>query len=90
MEDVTFETGEIRNQLVPLLRSSWLAEGEDLEMWAERLAAETRQALGAVLPLSAPEMELLDRLNGTGEIVPSLLTPDQDLAERVADHPLIK
>jgi predicted nucleotidyltransferase component of viral defense system len=88
--DVTFETDEIRNQLVPLLRSSRLAEVEDLGTWAERLVGETRQALGAVLPLSAPEMEFLDRLNGTGEIAPSLLTSDQDLAERIANHPLTK
>jgi predicted nucleotidyltransferase component of viral defense system len=90
VEDVSFETGEIRNQLVPVLRSSRLAEAEDLGAWSERLVEETRQALSAVLPLSALEMEFLDRLNGTGEIAPSLLTSDQDLAERIANHPLIK
>lgn len=90
VRDVTFETDEIRNQLVPLLRSSRLAEVEDLGPWAGRLVEETRQALDVVLPLSASEMEFLSRLNGTGEIVPSLLTSDQKLAERIADHPLIK
>jgi predicted nucleotidyltransferase component of viral defense system len=89
VEDVIFGTSEIRNQLVPLLRSSQLAEVGDLEVWAERLVEETRQALGAVLPLSELEMEFLDRLNGTGEIVPSLLTSDKDLADRIANHPLI-
>ena len=49
IEDVTFETGEIRNQLVPVLRSSRLAEVEDLGTWAERLVKETRQAMSAVL-----------------------------------------
>jgi hypothetical protein len=89
VEDVTFEPGEIRNQLVPLLRSSQLAEVEDLGAWVERLEEETRQALGVVLPLSVSEMEFLNRLNGTGEIALSLLTSDQELAERIASHPLI-
>ena len=89
VEDVSFETGEIRDQLVPVLRSSRLAEIEDLGTWADRLVKETRQALSAVLPLSAPEMESLNRLNGTGEVAPTLLTPDQALAERIANHPLI-
>lgn len=90
VRDVAFETGEIRNQLVPLLRSSRLAEIEDLGTWADQLVEETRQALDVVLPLSASEMEFLNRLNGTGEIVPSLLTSDQELAERIANHPLIR
>jgi predicted nucleotidyltransferase component of viral defense system len=90
VDDVVFDTAEIRNRLVPLLRSNQLSEVEDLGTWGERLVGETRQALSAVLPLSLPEMEFLDRLNGTGEIAPSLLTSDQELAERIADHPLIK
>lgn len=90
LDDVAFEARDIRNQLVPLLRSGSLRGVQDVEAWAERLVEETRQALGAVLPLSGPEMEFLDRLNGAGEIASSLLTSDQDLADRIARHPLIK
>jgi hypothetical protein len=90
VEDVAFDAAEIRNRLVPLLRSNQLSEVEDLGTWGERLVGETRRALSAVLPLSLREMEFLDRLNSTGEIAPSLLTSDQKLAERIANHPLIK
>lgn len=90
VDDVAFDTAEIRNTLVPLLRSNQLSEVEDPGTWGERLVGETRYALSAVLPLSSREMEFLDRLNSTGEIAPSLLTSDQDLAERISDHPLIR
>jgi predicted nucleotidyltransferase component of viral defense system len=90
LEDVEFDAEAIRNQLLPLLRSGSLGEGQDVGKWTEKLVEETRQALGAVLPLSGPEMEFLERLNGAGEIAPALLTSDQDLAERIANHPLIK
>ena len=90
LDDVVFEARDIRNRLVPLLRSDSPGGVQDVEAWAEQLLEETRQALGAVLPLSGPEMEFLDRLNGAGEIVPSLLTSDQNLAERIANHPLVR
>ena len=90
LEDVEFHADAIRNQLVPLLRSGSLGEGQDMEEWTGQLVEETRQALGAVLPLSGPETEFLERLNGAGEIAPALLTSDQDLAERIANHPLIR
>jgi hypothetical protein len=89
LEDMEFDANAIRSQLVPLLRSGSLGEGQDVEAWTEQLVEETRQALGVVLPLSGPEMEFLERLNGAGKIAPALLTSDQDLAQRIANHPLI-
>jgi hypothetical protein len=51
---------------------------------------ECRQALGAVLPFQAAEQEFLDRLLDHGEIAPDLLTGDQALARRIAQHPMLE
>jgi hypothetical protein len=43
-----------------------------------------------VLPFSEPELEFLNRFLDRGEIQPSLLTSDEDLAKRIKNHPLIE
>jgi hypothetical protein len=55
-----------------------------------RLVDECRQALEVVLPLSKSELEFLDLLLDDGEIIPSLLTSNEELAERIKQHPLLE
>jgi hypothetical protein len=86
-QDVAFDTRELRQQLVPLLREEAVKRGEPLRQWGERLVEECRAGLGAVLPFEANEMEFLDRLLDHGEIQPSLLTQEAELADRIRHHP---
>jgi hypothetical protein len=87
LDHVAFDTREIRQQLIPLLRGETLKGGEPLEQWGERLVEECRIGLGAVLPFEANEREFLDRLLDHGEIQPSLLTEEADVADRIRRHP---
>jgi len=48
---------------------------------------ETRDRLSVVLPLEDHEREFLERLNGTGDIVPELLTADSVMLGLIRDHP---
>lgn len=43
--------------------------------------------MAAVLPLEENEREFLELLNGTGEIVPALLTGDMALRAVLQQHP---
>ncbi len=46
-----------------------------------------------ILPIvetTGSETEFLNHLLDKGEIVPSLLTSDRDLQERISQHPLLK
>ena len=90
LNDVSFDAGEIKNQLLPLFRRDFLSNIDRPAPWAERLTEECRGSLNVVLPLSESELEFLDRLLDHGEIKPSLLTSDETLAERIAHHPLIE
>jgi predicted nucleotidyltransferase component of viral defense system len=89
-EDVEFGAREIENQIVPVVRESYLAEAPRPQEWARRLQEECRRHLGVVLPLSDQEREFLDRLLDHGEIEPSLLTSDGEMVQRIRNHPLLQ
>ena len=58
--------------------------------FGERLLEECRQALKIVLPFKRDEKEFLDQILDQGEIVPSLLTSDTNLRDRIQQHPMLK
>ena len=89
VDDIAFEPRELRNQLVPTLRSEAFGDATDPITWARSLDDECREALRVMLPLSEAELEFLDRLLDHGEIVPALLTTDPVLRERIAAQPML-
>jgi hypothetical protein len=54
------------------------------------LVEECRDFLKIILPFTERELEFLDRLLDHGEIEPSLLTSDKEMAERIKKHPSIE
>lgn len=87
LDDVRADPREVDRQLVPLLRAGVAPAREHLVPWTERLVAECRDHLSALLPLRPGEIEFLDRLNDRGEIAPELLTADAEMQQRLRDHP---
>ena len=90
VQDVTSSAKELRDQLLPLLRKDSLDSVGGVLLWATSLVEECREMLGCVLPLNDAEMEFLDRLLDHGEIKPMLLTRDEQLAERIRQHPMLQ
>jgi predicted nucleotidyltransferase component of viral defense system len=86
ISDVQFDSRELGNSLLPLLRRDFPG-AEDAAGWAARLVEECRQGLELVLPLSKNEMKFLNLILDDGAIDPSLLTEDHVLAERIGHHP---
>jgi predicted nucleotidyltransferase component of viral defense system len=89
IQDVGYDPRELENQLVPVVRDAFPRQQKASD-WAERMIAECRQALEAVLPLDAREMEFLDRLLDDGQIEPQLLTDDGEMMDRIRSHPLLQ
>ena len=89
-EDVDFAADELSRQLLPLLRVRSAEEDQSPAAYGKRLVKECRDRLSMVLPFTDSETEFLDLLLGNGEIVPSLLTYDHDLQERISRHPLLE
>ena len=87
LDHVHVDPADVDRQLVPLLRAHVAPPRAEIVEWTERLVAECRDLLSAVLPMTATEIEFLDRLNEQGEIVPELLTSDGLLQSTIASHP---
>ncbi|KAF5429235.1 hypothetical protein C5S39_09180 [Candidatus Methanophagaceae archaeon] len=58
-------------------------------MFVQRLVSECREQLSVVYPLSAQEMEFLDRILTKGQIEPSLLTTDTEVQDRITRNPML-
>jgi predicted nucleotidyltransferase component of viral defense system len=80
-------TQDIESYLLPLLKRDSLESLGPPATWGARLVQECQKALGAVLPLTVNERTFLERLLEHGEIDPSLVTQNADLAERIRQHP---
>jgi predicted nucleotidyltransferase component of viral defense system len=80
----------IAKSVTPLLRrTSPEVRGRE-EDWVPALVEQCRHGLQAVLPFTPNESEFLDRLLDHGEIMPGLLTTDEQLAGRISRHPLLE
>jgi hypothetical protein len=84
---VTTTATDVASQLVPMLRRDLAPARRDVDGWTDQLVRECQELLSAVLPLAPAELAFLERLNGTGEIVPELLTDDVRLQGVVRAHP---
>lgn len=87
VDHVVARAAEVDAQLVPMLRSDVRPSRVELEKWTDTLVRETRTLMSCVLPLDGHELEFLERLNGHGEIVPSLLTGEPEIQDVLAKHP---
>ena len=81
---------DVRNQLLPSLNRDFRPELKNLKSWTNTLVEETRELLKNVLPFTDAEYEFLDRLNGRGEIAPSLITSDPLMQQKISANPGLK
>ena len=88
-EDVAFDQEELKQMLIPVLRGNSVPGGEDVSMFVQRLLSECWERLSIVYPLSAQEMEFLDRILTKGEIEPSLITTDVDVQDSIRRNPML-
>lgn len=87
IEDVAAEPGELKRELVPMLRAAVRPKDAEIVTWGEALVRETRALMSAVLPLEAHELEFIELLNGAGEIKPELLSGDTAMQARIQGQP---
>ena len=88
LDDVGCDPRELENHLLPVLSS---AVRESLQPgWAEQMVATCRERLSGLVRFTPEGTDFLDRLLDHGDIVPSLLTEDAEMAARIQDHPLLR
>ena len=89
-QDVKSDPVDAPRDLVPMLRADLAPSRVEITTWLDQLVSECRERLAIVLPLQAHELEFLERLNGTGDIAPDLLTADPAMQAIIRDHPGLK
>lgn len=89
IDNIQFTTKDIRDKLIPVLKTSEAPSNSvsAVETWAKRLVEECREALTTMLIFHEKEIEFLDRLQKEGRIQPELLSNDDDLCQRILQHP---
>ncbi len=89
LRDISYEPNELKNELIPMLRTQVASQLGDPKPWASKLVSECAERLQPLISFTPAEREFLDRLLDHTEIEPSLITSDEALAERIAQHPLL-
>ena len=89
-DDIDFQARDIADRLIPVIRRAFLDQVSGMEVWAANLVRECREAMKIVLPFSPAEKEFLDRILDHGDILPALLTSDEELQKRIVGHPLLQ
>lgn len=87
IKDVQANPVDVDRMLLPMLRANIAPVRDQIVKWTDKLQAECRERLSAILPLSSEEMEFLTQLNDRGVIAPELLTEDGRLREIIRNHP---
>ncbi|MEW8410635.1 MAG: nucleotidyl transferase AbiEii/AbiGii toxin family protein [Candidatus Thiodiazotropha sp.] len=86
-EDIRCDHKELQRQLVPVLHRDVVPVGDDMDTWTEQMVNECRERVGQILPFEDHEREFLEQVNEQGEISPKILTEDDELVERIRQHP---
>jgi predicted nucleotidyltransferase component of viral defense system len=89
IEHVAFDPEELKQNLIPVLRSEAVTMFENGREWAERLVRETQENLARVLPFNGGEREFLETLLERAEILPENLTGDSAMIEKIKNQPML-
>ena len=90
LNDISFDSKEFNNKLIPMLSRNRLNTIESTRSWAQQLVEECQAAFEPLLPLNSNEIEFLNLLLEKGELLPNLLTQDEALIENINSHPGLK
>jgi predicted nucleotidyltransferase component of viral defense system len=87
VDNIAGDLKEMKRQLIPVLRTRDLAAKKDDEQMLSTLIDRCRKFVAALFPLTSAERDFIATLRDDGLIAPQLLTTNQDLAEKISQHP---
>jgi predicted nucleotidyltransferase component of viral defense system len=87
IEDIDFDSKELKNNLLPVLNQQYSQQMSNLNQWAEQLISGCKNILSHLLPFTQKEQDFLELVLQKGEIEPSLITADINLQQKISSHP---
>jgi hypothetical protein len=89
IDHVAFDPEELKQNLIPVLRSEAVGMLEDGHEWAQRLVRETQENLARILPFNSDEQEFLEALLQRAQILPEHLTDDPAMIDTIRNQPML-
>lgn len=89
IDHIAFDTEELKQNLIPVLRQEVVTEIEQGGDWAKRLVEETKAGLHRLLPLNEAEKQFLDSLLEMAEIKPELLVENSEAIGKINQQPML-
>lgn len=89
LNDIEFNQKELKNKLIPVLRKSAAKEIQGEKKLADTLIQGCKEILSQFFPFTKNENLFLERLLEYGEVMPTLLTDDEQFNKNLMLHPAI-
>jgi len=87
-EQINFDLTDLRNRLVPVMHQLSVSRNtRELKEWATARINELREQLSNILPLEDHERLFIQKIRNEGLISPELITNDQEMAQKIINHP---
>lgn len=88
-EKINIDVNDILTKLIPVLRSSAITNTSQktIQNWALNLITECKKRLRLVLPFRDNEIMFLERLQKDGKLIPTLITKDKEICDKIEKHP---
>jgi hypothetical protein len=89
IDDIDVNLADLKNKLVPVMKSAFFDGFSSVEEWTGRIVENVRSGFGCLLPFSAlEEAFILSVMLGEG-IKPELITSDPSLRGVIKAHPAL-
>lgn len=89
IKNITIESKEIKNRLIPLLKQKDLQAFQQSKKWAVQMVEECQEALKSLLPLTNEEKVFFKQIN-QGQFAPELIFNNAEMIEHANQHPAIQ
>lgn len=87
IENITADLKDLREKLIPVLKLAGAPEAKQYKKYAEDLVAECKKLMAPLFPLRDNEREFITALREKGELLPDLLSKDNEFIEKAKQHP---
>lgn len=90
IDDIDFDPDELARQLIPTLSQDAAKRLKDSDQYGQSLVTQCQKALSSMIPFTDSESQFLNLLLDKGQIQAALLTDDEQLQHRIAEHPMLQ
>lgn len=87
-EKIDFDLMDLRNRLIPVMHQPLVSRNSrELKEWATARIVELREHLSNILPFEKHEQLFIRKIRSEGLISPELITSDQEMIQKIINHP---